>query len=273
MTIFPSACMWHFDTAVTEALRQVKETAFHYIDIETDTLDAPGALQAQKDLGLKVSCVALARRLPSGTSLDTGDGAALRNAVSFLKEALGKIKDLGTICAYVWPCADGKQLPAFGSAIKELAEQAAQKEIRLCIEHVPGRALPTAADALRFVQQAGHPNLYLLLDLGHTLLSGEKAWELIRRAGSRLGYVQMNDNDGKKDRHWPLLDGRLSAADLTRTLDALGEIGYGGTIGLEVSRDFGGVISGLSKNRNLLLRLQATEEIKSMQEPETRRKR
>ncbi|MFH1572939.1 MAG: sugar phosphate isomerase/epimerase [Acidobacteriota bacterium] len=272
MTIFPSACMWHFDTAVAEALRQVKETAFHYIDIETDSLDAPGALQAQKDLGLKVSCVALGRRLPAGSSLDAKDGGALRNAVSYLKQALQKIKNLGGQCAYVQPCADGKQLPAYGSAIKELAEEAAQREIRLCIEHVPGSALPTAADVLRLVQQTGHPNLYLLHDLGHGLLSAERPWEVVRQAGPRLGYVQMNDNDGKKDRHWPLLDGRLTAGDLTRTLQALEEVGYQGTIGLEVSKDFGSAISGLSKNRNLLLRLQATEEIKSLQEPETRRK-
>jgi len=264
--------MWSFDTPVAEALRKVKESAFHYIDIDTDTLDPKGALQLQKDLGLKVSCVSLDHKLPAGASLEGRDSGSLRKAVESIREDIEKIKELGAHCGYVAPCKDRGQLHAFGSALKELADAAAAKEIRLCLEHTPGSALPSAKETLHFLQQVNHPNLYLLLDLGHALLSKEKPWEAVRHAGSRLGYVQMNDNDGKKDRHWPLLDGKLTYEDLKRTIEALGEVGYQGTIGLELSSDFASVVCGLSKNRNLLFRIQATEEIKSLKEPETRRK-
>jgi sugar phosphate isomerase/epimerase len=163
-------------------------------------------------------------------------------------------------------------LPAFGAALKGLAEDAARKEIKLCLEHVPGRALGSARETLDFLKQLSHPNLFLLLDVGHTLLSRENPWEVIEEAGTRIGYVHMSDNDGKKDRHWPLLDGRLTYESLAKTIRALNQVGYQGTIGLELYKDFASLISGLSKSRNLLIRVQFSDEPKSLREPETRRK-
>lgn len=252
MTMFPSACIWNFGIPVEEALRQVKETAFHYIDIETDSLDAPKAQQAFKESGLKVSCVALDRRLPRGVSLDGGPAGS----VAHLRRGLEKARELGARFAYVAPCAQRRHLPAFGQVLKEAAEIAAQAEIRLCVEHAPGRALAGARETLAFIRQLGHPNLFLLLDVGHALLAREKPWEIASEAGAQLGYVHLNDNDGKKDRHWPLLDGRLTQEDLRRIIEALEKVGYQGTLGLELQRDFAGLISGLSRNRNLLLRIQ-----------------
>jgi len=260
MTMFPSACIWNYRNdrmPVVEVLRQIKQTAFHYIDVEPDTLEPPGALQALKDLGLKVSCVALDHEMPDAASLEGQDPGTTRAAIEHLKRALKKSHRLGATVAYVAPCTNRKYLRAFGKAFAELAGEAADKEIRLCVEHVPGRALATAKEALAFLAELKHPNAYFLLDIGHALLSNEKPWEAVVAAGKRLGYVQMNDNDGKKDRHWPLLDGRLTYVDLAKTIEALQQVGYQGTLGLELNRDFASLISGFSRNRNLLLRLQA----------------
>jgi len=273
MTMFPSACMWSYRMPMTEALNQVKQTSFHYIDVEPETLDAPDALQAKNDLGLKVSCVALDHKMPSGTSLDGKDQATTRRAINCLKQALQKSQSLGATAGYVAPCAHRKHLKPFGEALRELAEDAARKGIKLCVEHVPGRSLSTAKEALAFIEQINHPNLFLLLDVGHTLLSKEKASEIVAAAGKRLGYVQMNDNDGRNDRHWALLDGRLTCTDLQKTLEALKRAGYEGTLGLELSYDRVGLVSGLSRNRNLLIRIQECSDHKSLQEPESRRKK
>jgi sugar phosphate isomerase/epimerase len=270
--MFPSACVWNSGGEVIDLLRQVKETAFHYIDVDPATLDAPGALQAQKDLGLSVSCVKLDHRMPRGCSLDARDPAELRKAVEYLKQGLQKSHALGACVAYVGSCAGRKNVDAFGMALRELAEDAAGKRIRLCVEHVPGRALSTAREALGFVEKLNHPNLFILVDVGHAVLTREKSWEIIAAAGTRLGYVQLNDNDGRNDRHWALLDGRLTSSDIGRVLETLRQVGYQGTLGLEISRDFASLISGLSKNRNLLLRLQEPAEPKSIKEPESRRK-
>jgi sugar phosphate isomerase/epimerase len=272
MTMFPSACIWEYPEPIKDALRQIKETAFHYIDVEPETLEPEEAMATYKELGLEVSCVALDHNLPSGCSLESKSQESMRKAIAHMKTALQKCKSLEAKAAYLGPCADPRQLQAYGAALNELAEEAAEKNIKLCVEHVYKRALPTAKEVVAFLKKLNHRNLYLLLDVGHSLMAGEKPSEAALEAGDRLGYVQMNDNDGKSDRHWPLLDGVLTLDELTKTMNALKQVGYQGTIGLELSHKIPSLISGFSRNRNLILRLQETEEILSLKEPETRRK-
>ena len=272
MTMFPSAWIWSYKTCLREALNEIKQAAFHYVDIETESLDAEDFLQALKTQGLKVSCVALDHNLPEDCSLEGNNPAKLRAALDYLRQGLERCQAIGAHVAYVSPCRSRKNLKKFGSGLRELADAGGSRGIKICLEHFPGRALETARGTLTFVEQVGHPNLFLLLDTGHALISEEKAWEIIAAAGKKLGYVQMNDNDGRSDRHWPLLDGRMTQGDIEKTLQALKESGYGGTLGLELKDDRASVICGLSKNRNLLLRLQLTSEPKSLREPESRRK-
>jgi sugar phosphate isomerase/epimerase len=272
MTMFPSACIWAYRIPIKQALREIKETAYHYVDVETDVLDMPDAIECLKSLGLKIACVALDHKLPSGSSLEGKDAGATRNAVAFIKKSLDQSQSLGVQAAYVGPCSERRNLKTFATTMAELAEAAAGKGIRFCVEHVPGRALASAKEALAFVEGVAHSNMHLLLDVGHTVLSKEKPWEIVAAAGKRIGYVQLSDNDGRSDRHWPLLEGRLTLEDLTKTFEALRQAGYGGTLGVELHHDRASLVSVFSRDRNLILRLQATSEIKSLKEPEARRK-
>lgn len=95
--------------------------------------------------------------------------------------------------------------------------------------------MPTAAGTLAFLAQIGHPNLYLLFDLGHTLISKEDPAETIRAAGSRLGYIHLDDNDGVGDLHWSLLEGVLTEEILGQTFEALTAVNYEGAVSLELS--------------------------------------
>ncbi len=255
MTFFPSACIWNFKGSILETLPKIRHTAFHYIDVETEIV-SPEAQRMIGEQGLKVSCVALDHHLPAGSALE-GATDRVRKAVTFLKQSLDKCRELGAKRAYVAPCSGTKHLDSYRGALIELAEDAGRKGIKLCIEPVPGSALPGAGEALAFIEKTGHANLYLLLDTGHALLSKEKPHDVIRAAGIRLGYVQMSDNDGKKDRHWALLDGRLKEEDIVQILEALRQVGYEGTLGLELSGSLPILISSLARNRNLLMRLQA----------------
>lgn len=272
MAFLPSACIWKFREPVTEVLTKVKQTAFHFVDVEPGTLSAPEALQKLRELGLKVSCVALDHGLPDGASLEGDRPDRLRRAIDHLRKALETSRELGASAAYVAPCSNAKNLKAYGASLIELANDASPKGIKLCIEHVPGRALATVKETLSFLEQAGHPGLYLLLDTGHAVLSREDPAEAVRMAGVRLGYVHLDDNDGKKDRHWALLDGRLTEQDVARTIKAMEQVGYTGTLGLELENVRPSLISALARNRNLLMRLQSPVEIKSLKEPEERRK-
>ena len=261
ITMFPSPCIWVFKTPIEATLKSIKETAFHFVDIRPDTLDAPGAADAMKSLGLKVSCVDLEGR---------SNGSA-KGSLS-LSQSLEKAYSWGARAAYIRPCCNARDLKDFGRSATDLGAKAAEKGIKLCIEHVPGSALATARGTLSFVESLNHPNVHLLLDVGHALLSKEKPWEIAEAAGPKLGYVQLNDNDGKKDRHWALLDGLLTLEDLTRLVDTLKRTGYDGTLGLQLSGKLRVLATDFSRNRNLLLRLQIGNEAKSFKEPETRRK-
>ena len=50
--------------------------------------------------------------------------------------------------------------------------------------------MPTALGTLDFLNTIDHPNLYLLLDVGHLQISNEDPVDVIERAGDHLGYVQ-----------------------------------------------------------------------------------
>lgn len=256
MSLFPSASLWFHPPPLEEALHRIKITAFHYVDLHPAALDAPGVAQALKDLGLKLSCVALDYGLPKGLSLDGKDDGTVRRTVDHIRAAIRKAAPFQPLACYVGSCADSKGLKRFDGAVRELAEEAGSHGIKFCIEHVPGRALSTARDALAFVQNIDHPNVFLLLDVGHTLISGENPWEIVEAAGGKIGAVQLNDNNGRKDHHWALLDGRLTSEDLVRTLAALKKIGYGGTLGLELkAKRRLTLLSDFARNHNLILRI------------------
>jgi sugar phosphate isomerase/epimerase len=120
-------------------------------------------------------------------------------------------------------------------AVALLADHAAARMVRLCVEHLPGRALADAAATLAWLRRAGHANLLLLLDVGHCLITREDAAAVVRDAGPLLGYVHLDDNDGTGDRHWPLLRGKLTDEELRRLATALRAIGYRGGMALELN--------------------------------------
>jgi sugar phosphate isomerase/epimerase len=85
-------------------------------------------------------------------------------------------------------------------AVALLADHAQARMVRLCDEHLPGRALADAAATLAWLRRAGHANLFLLLDVGHCLLTREDA-AVVRDPGALLDYVHLDDNDGTGDLH------------------------------------------------------------------------
>jgi sugar phosphate isomerase/epimerase len=143
----------------------------------------------------------------------------------------------------------------FAEACRLLADYAAQRMIRLCVEPVPGRALSSALGTLEWLEQVGHDNLQMLLDVGHCLISREDPAQVIEQAGNRLGYVHLDDNDGTGDLHWPLLTGRLTEAMLLSSLVALSKVGYAGVLTLELHADSADPRAALRDGKKLAERL------------------
>jgi sugar phosphate isomerase/epimerase len=228
-------------------LSQIAALDFAHVDLVA-AVDRPAQeLEALAESGLLVSCLALGRHLPDGHTLDALDIGIRRATLALLERQIVDAARLGATTAYLVPPplsppklggdkgggATARACFAEGCAL--LANYAKARQVRLCVEHVPGRALPTAAMTLDWMQQLDHPHLGLLLDVGHCLISGEDAADVVRRAGERLGYVHLDDNDGAGDLHWPLFTGRLTEQQVADTIKALQEIGYRDALSLELN--------------------------------------
>jgi sugar phosphate isomerase/epimerase len=215
--------------------------------------------EALADTGLLVSCVAIGRGMAAGESLDAENLAFRRAAIERVKRHLTDAAQLGATHAYLVPGMDGSPLALtrFADACGLLADYAGQRMIRLCMEAVPTRALSTARDTLAWLEQVRHPNLALLLDVGHCLISREDPTEIITRAGPLLGYMHFDDNDGSGDLHWALLTGKLTKETLRRAFDALRGISYNGALCLELNPLNPDPVAALRAGKSLLEELLA----------------
>jgi sugar phosphate isomerase/epimerase len=205
------------------ALRQLTELGFRYVDVValTDRPSAHGETLA--DTGLLVSCAALGRGLAEGHTLDATDRAVRRAVLDEVKRQIDDAARLGVTHCYLVPGLDASPagLARFTEICQLLADYAARRMIEVCVEHIPGRALPTVAATLAWLEQVRHENLKLLLDVGHCLISDEDPAQAIVQSGRRLGYVHLDDNDSVGDLHWPLLTGRLTSEMLEAVLTVL----------------------------------------------------
>lgn len=249
-----SCCTWVLSGPEEQNLDQLAELGFRHLDVRPQALRSPKARQCLADLGLSICCVAIA--FPE-VPLDSADAPVAAQAFSQLVAGLYHARELGAATAYVVPGMDGSPaaLERYSRALEHLAEQALNLGLKLGLEHFPGRSLPTGAATLDFIEEVGHPNLYLLFDLGHAQISAEDPAALIHRAGARLGYVHLDDNDGRHDQHLGLLDGILTEETLRRTLRALEEVNYQGPLSLELHPQLPDPLADLRRSRAVVLRL------------------
>lgn len=251
-----ACCIWALSGTETDLLRNARELEFDWIDIQPAHLQTLESRLLAQELGLRVSCLGASFGMPPGASLDSADSSARETAIAHCLKAIDHAHDVAAQVAYVVPGQDNSAdgLTRYGESLLQLAERAEQLGIKLALEHFPGKALPTAGETLAFIGALGHPNLYLLYDSGHILLSGEDPVDVIFNADDRLGYVHFDDNDGSGDLHWSLLDGVMTEEALYDTVRALQKNGYDGALSLELSPSLPKPARALHKSRDILLR-------------------
>lgn len=259
VSIFSTSLAADFGAAV----RRAAALGFGHIDVVALAERPPADLEALADSSLVVSCAALGRGLPAGLAVDAIAVEARRAVLDILQRQVADAARLGATHAYLVPGTDTSPegLTRFADLCRFVADFGGRRMVKVCVEHIPGRALPTAAGALAWLKALDHANLGLLLDVGHCLISGEDPAGVIEQAGARLGYVHWDDNDGVRDLHGPLLTGRLTEAGLREAAAALRQVGYAGVLALELNCDVLAGDDGLCRrNRELLERLVANDE-------------
>jgi sugar phosphate isomerase/epimerase len=239
------------------SLRQAMALGFRHVEV-TALAERPSQhLDALAESGLLVSSAALGRGLPEGHTLDARSASVRRETLELMKRQVADAARLGATHCYLVPGTDASDaaLACFTEACSLLADYAGQRLVRLCVEHFPGRALAGAGQTLDWLDQLNHDNLFLLLDVGHCLISREDPVAIIRQAGRRLGHVHLDDNDGQADLHWPLLAGRLTQATLAAVLAALASERYGGAFVLELNPRNDSPVAALAEGKALVERL------------------
>lgn len=250
-----ACCVWTLTVPENQILEHMNSLGFDWIDIQPHMLGEEPIRSQAKSLGLKVSCMGISFGMPEGASLDHPLEDKREQAIEYSLSAIQHASNVGADCVYVVPGMDDNSdaLNHFAESLKILADTAGQAGLKLCIEHFPGRALPTAQSTLDFIRKIDHPHLYLLLDSGHIQMSNEDAQEVIYLAGEKLGYVHFDDNDGQNDLHWSLLDGVMTQESLQQLVDALKQINYAGAVSLELSPKLPSPLESLKKSREILL--------------------
>jgi sugar phosphate isomerase/epimerase len=122
----------------------------------------------------------------------------------------------------------------WASEFAQLAAQAAGAGARLGIEFLPWSNIPTHREALRLVEDAGHPAGGIVIDVWHVERAGTPAAELAELPAHRIVGVELNDADGEVagtlfedtvDRRRYCGEGSFDLAGMISALRAAGWVG------------------------------------------------
>lgn len=132
--------------------------------------------------------------------------------------------------------------------LRQAAARLAHEGIRLLVEplndrDVPGFFLCRTAEAVRLIEEVGHPNLFLQYDVYHMQVMEGNLIRTLRAHLDRIGHIQIADPPGRNEPG----TGEVNFSNLFRALD---EAGYAGWVGCEYrpSRD---TVSSLGWLRHL----------------------
>ncbi|MEG3129606.1 TIM barrel protein [Pantoea cypripedii] len=113
--------------------------------------------------------------------------------------------------------------------VAQLGERAGRvftlENLNLPVDH-PGTPFALAADTLALVEAVNSPALKMNLDLYHAQIGEGNLIELIRRAGTAIGEIQVADVPGRQQPG----TGEINYRAIAR---ALHDIGYQGTVAME----------------------------------------
>ncbi len=226
------SCMWSLPGDPHEAAVWAKAAGFDYIDVD------PGfASGGHPSDGLPVASVAIAHLIPDGAALESGDDQSRMRALDHVRAGLSEAAELGADFVYLPPASadDSASRNRYKQAVIELADESLRLGLTFGIEHFPGFALPSVALAQAFVEEVNHPNVFIVLDIGHAQISGESVPDAIASLGDHMAFVHFDDNFGQDDDHVALLEGLQNEQQLVDAVRALAQHGYDGRISIELN--------------------------------------
>ena len=215
----------------------------HHDPFAPDLLGRTAALRRRLDgLGLASVVETGARFLldprrkhhPTLVSPDADDRA---RRVAFLNTCVDVAADLGSEAVSFWSGVPGDDRAAcwerLVDGVGQVVEHARTRGMICAFEPEPGMLVDDCDDWARLA--AAVPGITLALDTGHCIVSGRWAPDAAVRAfAPQLGAVAVEDMPHGRHEHRAPGEGDM---DLPAVLGVLRDVGYGGLVSLELSRD------------------------------------
>ena len=171
---------------------------------------------------------------PTLVSSDADDRA---RRIAFLKTCVDVAADLGSEAVSFWAGVPSDDRTTSWSwlvdGVTEVVGYAADRSVTCAVEPEPGMVVDDCDDWARLA--AAVPGLTLALDTGHCIVSGRWAPDdAVRAFAPQLGAVAIEDMPRGRHEHRAPGEGDM---DLPAVLAALRDVGHGGLVSLELSRD------------------------------------
>ena len=222
-----------------ETLGEIKKNDIGTIEIgfpedpDHFALDDPKSMKIIKDtcndLGLAVGTYHSGQ-----TNFEVDSEAERRKRVDNCKRQIGTLLWMG---GNIWGCHGRVKTPATWKSLEELLRHFEGEDVHLLVENFgPGQ---TIEDNIEFIDSIGHPQLGMIIDIGHVrnsegqnpmTLSGVPT-EKFHKVGSRLRHVHLHDFYDGIDHRAPF-DGNMPWLEI---FQALYDIDYKGFIHFEVA--------------------------------------
>ncbi len=118
--------------------------------------------------------------------------------------------------------------------MRKLVPSAQKYGVKIALENMPNPYVPCGRveELVECIDAVNSEYLVACLDVGHSTALGYDAGDAVRILGSRIHCLHIHDNDGKRDLHFLPYHGVTNWKHFT---DALREIGYSGTMSLEIT--------------------------------------
>ncbi|GBC99304.1 D-tagatose 3-epimerase [bacterium HR17] len=232
---------------VDDAFAFIREVGYDGVEIAPFTLAERAELVTAEErrrvrrlaesLGLGIVGLHWLLVSPPGLHLTTPDDAVRHRTQDYFRELINLCADLGGRIMVVGSPKQRALVPGdtyaaawerakrFFAPLMPLAER---HGVTLCIEALPGETdfIPTLEEAIRFVQEFGHPCLQTMVDVKSAVAQGLALDDAVRKAAPYLRHVHANDANR--------LGPGMGDTDLTPLARALREIGYDGYVSVEV---------------------------------------
>jgi sugar phosphate isomerase/epimerase len=160
--------------------------------------------------------------------------------LDFLQRAIDVARELGADAVSFWSgrtetaTPERVQWKRLVAACRQLADHAAERNVRLAFEPEPGMFIDTMQGFEKLHEHVAHPAFGLTLDVGHLHCQGEvPIADHLQRWQQQLWNIHIEDMRRGIHDHLMFGEGEIDFVPVMRTLR---EIGYGGGVHVELSR-------------------------------------